>query len=52
MQCSSGDCKVALCDCSPLMGGDLSAVRVQCDYLGISPYWKPTLCGTRGIIVV
>ena len=33
-------------------GGGFSAVRVPCDYLGISPYYKPTLCGTRGIIVV
>ena len=31
--------------------GALSAVRAQCNYLGVQPYWRPILCDTRGIIV-
>ena len=32
-------------------GGALSAVRAQCNYLGVQPYRRPILCDTRGIIV-
>ena len=32
-------------------GGALSAVRAQCNYLGVEPYWRPILCDTRDIIV-
>ena len=36
---------------SVAMGGALIAVRAQCNYPGVSPYWRFMLCDTRGIIV-
>ena len=38
--------------CSPVrctpVGGTFSAVRAQCNYLGVQPYWRPILCDIRG----
>ena len=34
-----------------VIGGALSAVRAQCNYLGVWPYWRPMLSDHRGIIV-
>ena len=34
-----------------LGGGALSAVRTQCNYLGVWPYYRPILRDTRGTIV-
>ena len=34
-----------------IIGGALSAVRAQCNYLGVWLYWRPMLWDTRGIIV-
>ena len=30
------------------LGGALSAVRAQCNYLGVCPYCRPILLDTRG----